>query len=121
MDNGLLALQMLRNEDSPPLSMKSRYKAIPLCAPFLDLDQADIDSKEKTLGLIEETHFREQVLLQHEQFRREVWEPLKLFRGRNDNERPLSENILDAKELNLKKKELDKHILNAIRTCIMSD
>ena len=50
-----------------------------------------------------------------------MWEPYKLFRGRNDNERFLSESIMDVKEITQKKKELDKTILNAIRLCIVND
>jgi len=50
-----------------------------------------------------------------------MWEPLKRFRGHYDNERYLSESILEAKQIVDKKKELDKLILNAIRLCIVND
>ena len=33
----------------------------------------------------------------------------------------MSESILEQKELVQKKRELDKHVLNAVRTCILND
>lgn len=121
MENELLAIQMLRNEEQPPLSMKSKNKKIALTVPFLAMQDANPDAKDQTLGQIEEAHFREQTILDHEQYRKDVWEPNKLFRSNTDNERFLSDSILEAKELVQKKKDLDKHILNAIRKCIMED
>ena len=50
-------------------------------------------------------HFNGQINLDHEQIRRDFWEPNKLFRGKNENERFLSESILDQKEIIQKKKE----------------
>ena len=50
MENELLAIQMLRNEEQPPLSMKSKNRKIPLQAPFLALENDDPDSKDQTLG-----------------------------------------------------------------------
>jgi len=44
-----------------------------------------------------------------------------MFRSKYDNEVYLSESIMDQKQLVMKKKELDKHILNAIRMCIVTE
>lgn len=54
-------------------------------------------------------------MLDHEIYRNQVWEPLKLFRGNDDNNRFLSNTILDNKAIAQKKKELDKLVINAIR------
>jgi hypothetical protein len=42
---------------------------------------------------------REALNIDHEQYRKDVWEPLKHFRGRYDTEKVLSQSILEAKEL----------------------
>lgn len=60
-----------------------------------------------------------QIAVNHEQYRKDVWEPLKNFRGRYESAKILSDNILEAKEITLKKKELDKLTLNLIKTCIL--
>jgi len=79
------------------------------------------EKKEQTLQDLEEQVFRETFILDHEQYRKDVWEPLKMFRGESDKERFLSDSILDAKAIVQKKKDLDAHILNQIRLCIMND
>lgn len=56
--------------------------------------------------------------IDHEQYRKDVWEPLKHFRGRYDTEKVLSQSILEARELNQKKKDFDKLILQSIKLCI---
>ena len=58
-------------------------------------------------------------MLDHEIHRNQVWEPLKLFRGNDDNNRFLSNSILNNQEIVLKKKELDKLVINAIRQTIV--
>jgi hypothetical protein len=42
---------------------------------------------------------RESIFIDHEQYRKDVWEPLKHFRGRYDSEKFLSQSILEAREL----------------------
>lgn len=59
-------------------------------------------------------------MIDHENYRRDHWESLKHFRSKYDSEYPLSLSILTANELVNKKKELDKHTLNAIRLCIIN-
>jgi hypothetical protein len=54
---------------------------------------------------------RESLFMDHEQYRKDAWEPLKHFRGRYDSEKVLSSSILEAKELTQKKKDFDKLIL----------
>lgn len=50
-----------------------------------------------------------------------MWLPYKLFRGSTDNERFLSQSILEQKELVQRKKDLDKHTIAAIRLAIVND
>ena len=64
---------------------------------------------------------RDGFLIDHENYRREEWEPLKHFRSKYDSEYPVSESILSASELANRRKEMDKSTLNAIRLCIMAD
>lgn len=59
--------------------------------------------------------------LEHEQYRKDVWEPLKHFRDHRYDSEKMAENILDASEMNKKKKEFDKLILNSIRLSIMAE
>lgn len=111
---------MLPNEEQPGISMRSKYKTVPLQCPFLDLTNTkDPENKNETIGSIEEQRFRGQVMLDHEIHRNQVWEPLKLFRGNDDNNRFLSATILDNKAIAQKKKELDKLVINAIRQAIV--
>lgn len=70
---------------------------------------------------MEESYLRSQFIYEHERYRQEIWLPFKLFRGDNDNERFLSETILDQKELLEKKKDLDKKIIGTIRLAIIND
>ena len=46
---------------------------------------------------------------------------MKHHRGRYNSEKVLSDSILENNDVINKKKELDKHILNNIRLCIVSD
>ena len=96
---------------------------MPFKIPFLNKDEGDEigEKKEQTLFDLEEEQFRNKIIHEHEQFRNDVWLPLKLFRGHYDNERFQSETILDDKGLIQKKKDQDKILINAIRTCILSD
>ena len=64
---------------------------------------------------------RNSLILDHEQYRKDVWEPLKHFRGRYDSEKIISDTILEASEIQAKKKEMDKITLNSIKLCIMND
>lgn len=93
---------------------------MPFKVPMLEVETIG-DKKEQTLQELEEQHFRESFILDHEQYRKDVWEPLKMFRGQYDNERFFSESILDAKAILKKKKDVDAHILNQIRLCIMNE
>jgi len=122
MENSLMYIELAKDQIQPHESLKSKYKRLELHVPMLEHDSEVItDKKEQNLNDLEELHFREHIMLDHEQYRKDVWEPLKLFRGRYDNERFLSESIMDAKQIVQKKKELDKHILNAIRLCVVND
>lgn len=95
--------------------------------PFLEDDSikkepAKNDSKDAmNLQQLEEALVREQLIIDHESYRKQHWEPLKHFRSKYDSEYPLSETILTSSELNNKKKEMDKHTLNAIRLSIIAD
>ena len=59
--------------------------------------------------------------MDHEQFRKDTWEPLKHYRSRYDSERVLTENILETAEAANKKRELDKLVIQNIRVCIMNE
>ena len=63
---------------------------------------------------------RTQFFIEHEQYRKDTWEPLKHFRDRYDSEK-MAENILEPSEMQKKKKEFDKLILNSVRLSIMAD
>ena len=89
--------------------------------PFLEDEQPIKEVKpEDNLQLLEEQIARDQLIIDHENFRRETWEPLKHFRSKYDNEYPLSLSILSTGDIAKKKKELDKVTINAIRLCILS-
>jgi len=60
------------------------------------------------------------MLLDHSQFRKDTWEPLKHFRSKYDSEHCLSESVPDAAELSRQKKDIDKFCLNAIRLSIIN-
>ena len=121
MENELLAIEMTSGLEQPPLTLKNKHKVVKLAIPLLNQDKEDVDSKEMTLPQMEEQHIRDSFFFSHEQFRKEVWEPLKLFRSQRDPERVLSESILDAKKVAQQKKELDKHIIQCVRLAIMND
>ena len=44
---------------------------------------------------------RNSLILDHEQYRKDVWEPLKHFRGRYDSEKIIFETMKELKELQL--------------------
>ena len=118
MENELLAIQMPSNCDTPPLSMKNVYKRIPFSIPLLDQDV--IEGAEK-LHEKDEKFIRSQFMIDHEQYRKDVWEPLKHYRSRYDSERVITENIMESSEITNKKRELDKLVIENIRSCIMND
>lgn len=90
--------------------------------PFIFADKDELKPKQdEDLALIEELYLRNQMILDHEQYRKDVWLPYKLFRGTYDNERFMSESILDQKDITQKKKELDKQMIGAIRVAIVND
>ena len=63
---------------------------------------------------------REKVILDHETYRKDVWEPLRHYRSRYDSERVLSESIFENSDITAKKRELDKLVIENIRVCIMN-
>lgn len=103
------------------LTQKSMIRRFKLSIPFLDMETKNPDAKEMTGPQIEEAHVREQMLVDHEQYRKENWDHLKNFRSKYDNEYILSESILSNNDIANKKKDMDKLILNAIRMCIISE
>jgi hypothetical protein len=122
MENSMMYIELAKDQMQPHESLKSKYKRLELHVPMLVVDNDVIDEKkEEDLPALDEHHFREQVIFDHEQYRKDVWEPLKRFRGPYDNERFLTESIMEARQITEKKKELDKLILNAIRLCIVND
>lgn len=100
--------------------MKNIYKKVQLRVPFL---KKDISEGEQVQALHEKDclHMKDQLLLDHEQFRRDYWEPLKHFRTRYDSEKVLTENILEPSDITSKKRSLDKLVMENIRVAIMSD
>jgi hypothetical protein len=96
-------------------------RRIKMKIPFLDLESKNIDSKEMTQAQIEEAYVREQIRVDHEQYRKDHWEHLKQFRSKYDSEFILSESIMNNNDIANKKKEMDKLILNAIRIAILED
>lgn len=99
LENELLAIEMANGVDQPPLTLKNKHKVVKLAFPLLNQEKNDVDSKEMTLAQIEEQYLREHFFLDHEQYRKELWEPLKLFRSSRDNEKVLSESIFDQKQI----------------------
>lgn len=113
----MLAIEIPRDSEQPPLTLKNMSKKINLQIPLLNIQD---ETKEETTPKLEEQIMRTQFFLDHEQYRKDTWQPLKDFRDRYDSEK-MAENILDASEIQKKKKEFDKLILNSIRLCIMAD
>lgn len=81
MENELLAIEMTTGLDQPPLSLKNKHKVIKLNIPLLNQEKIDVESKEVPLSMLEEQFVRDNLFFNHEQYRKEVWEPLKLFRS----------------------------------------
>lgn len=113
MENEMLVINVPSSCEQPPLSLKSLYKREKLCVPLLSSDSQQ--------SKLDEQMIREQFLIDHEQYRKDLWEPLKHFRGRYEPEKVLSSSILDAKEMIQKKKEFDKTILGHVKLCIEND
>ena len=113
----MLAIEIPRDSEQPPLTLKNMSKKINLQIPLLNIQD---ETKEETTPKLEEQIMRTQFFLDHEQYRKDTWQPLKDFRDRYDSEK-MAENILDASEIQKKKKEFDKLILNSIRLSIMAD
>lgn len=91
--------------------------------PFLEDDSTKQETGKKdvkNLVTLEESLSRGQFLIDHENYRRENWEPLKHFRSKYDSDYFQSSSILGLTELANKKKELDKVTLDAIRLCIVN-
>lgn len=121
-DGEILALETPKSYPVPQYpQQRSMVRRFKYKIPFLE-DEAAPEKKENEAGLtqLEEQMARDQLIIDHESFRRERWEPLKQFRSKYDNEYALSLSILSASDLAKKKRELDKVTLNAIRLCILS-
>lgn len=73
------------------------------------------------LQQLEEVLVRDQFIIDHENYRKDNWEPLKHFRSKYDAEYPVSQTILSANEIANRRKDMDKNTLNAIRLCILND
>ena len=94
--------------------------------PFLEVDQPlqakKTEGKEGlNLQQLEEMQVKDQFLLDHENYRKDLWEPLKHFRSKYDAEFPMSDTILSHNDIVNRRKEMDKNTLQAIRICIMND
>jgi hypothetical protein len=94
--------------------------------PFLEADDnPNVKKTEGKDGLslqqLEEQLVQTQFIIDHENYRREQWEPLKHFRSKYDAEFPMSESILSTSDIANRRKEMDKNTLNAIRLCILND
>lgn len=113
MENELLMITVPSSCEQPPLTLRSYYKREKLAVPLLSPDSAQTKLDEQMI--------RGQFIIDHEQYRKDLWEPLKHFRGRYDSEKILSQSILEAREMTQKKKEFDKIILNQIKHCIDND
>lgn len=59
--------------------------------------------------------------LDFESYRKDQWEHLKHFRTKYDNEHPQTESIFSKDDIQNKKKEMDKLIINAIRLSIIAE
>lgn len=114
-DNELLVIELPTDHSQPHLKMKSLYKKIALQIPLIGL----ANGKKGDIPHQDEKFMMSQLAVNHEQYRKDVWEPLKNFRGRYESAKILSDSILEAKEITQKKKELDKLTLNLIKTCIV--
>ena len=120
LEHQLSYIELQKGHEQPPHQLRGKSKLLPFKVPMLEAEVIG-EKKEQTLQDLEEQVFRETFILDHEQYRKDVWEPLKMFRGESDKERFLSDSILEAKAIVQKKKDLDAHILNQIRLCIMND
>jgi hypothetical protein len=123
MEHKLMYIELQADQIQPHEQLKSKYKIIDLKIPliFTEKDPLSTEKKEKDLVDMEESYLRQHFIFEHERHRQEVWLPYKLFRGSNDNERFLSETILEQKELIEKKKSMDKSLIETIRLAILND
>lgn len=109
MDHQFMYIELTKDQIQPSEQLKSKYKVMDFKLPLIFAEKDELKTKkEEDLAEIEEEHLRKQMILDHEQYRRDVWLPFKLFRGNFDNERFMSESILEQKDMTQKKKELDK-------------
>ena len=120
VEHEMVAIEMPSNCDSPPLSMKNVYKRIQLQVPLLKQDSVE-GAQIQQLQDKDEKFIRNQLIIDHEQYRKDVWEPLKHYRSRYDSERVLTENIMEGADITNKKRELDKLVIENIRVCIMNE
>lgn len=123
MEHKLMYIELQGDQLQPHEQLKSKYKQIDLQIPliFNEKDELSVEKKEKDIVDMEENFLRQKFIFEHERYRQEVWLPYKLFRGNHDNERFLSETILEQKELIEKKKEMDKTLIETIRLAIIND
>lgn len=92
MDHEMMYIELQRDQIQPHEQLKSKYKVLQFQIPFIlqENDELTMAKKEQDPAGLEEAHFRSQLILDHEQYRKDVWLPYKLFRGSADNERFLS-------------------------------
>ncbi|TNV85001.1 hypothetical protein FGO68_gene11836 [Halteria grandinella] len=118
----ILALEMPKGYVAPQYpQQRSMVRKFKFKFPFLEDDSQQVGKKEAmNLANLEESLAKEQFNIDHENYRRENWEPLKHFRSKYDSDYFQSASILSVTELANKKKEMDKHTLNAIRLSIVN-
>ena len=123
MEHKFMYIEMQKDSIQPHEQLKSKYKTLDLKIPFIfsEKNEEGVDKQEEDIAQTEQELMKEQLVLDHEKYRHEVWMPYKLFRGSNDNERFLSESILDQKDIMQKKKNIDKTLISAIRVAITND
>jgi hypothetical protein len=95
IQNGeLLSIQLPSGEDQPPVHLKHHIKVIKLEIPLIQAKPVK-NSKEEPLTIMEEKVLREKILLEHEIFRKDLWEQHKHYRSDYESEKYISESILD--------------------------
>jgi hypothetical protein len=119
-DSEVLAIEMNSEQTVPILAQRSQIRRFKLRAPLLNQETNLNADKEQSMAQIEEQLMSTSLVLDHSQFRKDTWEPLKHFRSKYDSEHCLSESVPDAAELARQKKNIDKYCLNAIRLSIIN-
>ena len=67
-EKSLMFIELAKDQIQPHESLKSKYKKIDLHVPMLIIDSDTIDEKkDQDLPALDEQHFREQVIFDHEQ------------------------------------------------------